>query len=581
MSKPKFAVSPLPTTAARWPIPLTLALTTLLALVPQPTLACKGDPPKPFCGKTLVLAMAAPPVALITGGGILDVPLTTYFNIFDFPPGAGLCPPEPFSAAITLTATCTTSTGAVGGTTVTLTPGAYTNATVSLTFAAGPPRLCTIAGTATATATLADGMVMTAVGESVLCIADPAPGNPLLPRLDLLPLNPLLGFAHPGDQSSFRYRITNNDPLETYTGDLVIETRNSSRRPAASGPAAPGTGVFSISNPLQGDNFPIALGVDLNGSCLPLPPNPLDPAIPQLIEQILLLPGESTEVEVVARSWGMCSDGSCSQGKLVLDGFFSDTSQGRACSAFVAAADTSVSPLYLWPDSGQTAFILPPADPQLGVLTLAAEPFAGLPVAIDAVIQQPQLFVQGNPLPIPPGFFAAPLHDGLGRSQILFLPQQGSFPADSFFDVFFDIELPATPGQPLLTELRSMELTPGAPTGFEDTAPFAEGEIALVDPQTGVIDSFFDITYQISGTGIDEDGQRRRVVFSNLDIRRRGDGSGFSVALNASLEPGTGSQIIELEIDQDWNGYASAFGASIFVDGFESGDTAEWSSSLP
>lgn len=55
----------------------------------------------------------------------------------------------------------------------------------------------------------------------MVCIVDPEPGNPDVARLDMQLLTPAIQTAAPGEQSSAVYRITNNDPNERFSGELL------------------------------------------------------------------------------------------------------------------------------------------------------------------------------------------------------------------------------------------------------------------------------------------------------------------------------------------------------------------------
>jgi hypothetical protein len=436
------------------------------------------------------------------------------------------------------------------------------------------------------TATLDDGMVLTATSDSVVCLAEPAPGNPALPRLDMVLLSsqPIVK-VHPGDQAAYTYRITNNDPVETFGGLLGIEMLNSSRLPGMSGPAPPGTGVFSVSDPGLGDNFPIGLPPNLVDGCLPLPPDPALQVIPLVEAPILLAPGEFVDVDAFARPWGMCADGSCGRAKVVVDGTFSDTSIGKACSGFVTAADVSTPPLYLWPDSGQTAFFQPPPNPLQGLLTAFGEPLPGFGVQIDLQMQPPILAIDGAPpLPLPPQFLGGLFDNERGRIQVQFQDPKGLFLVDSFFDIVHRLDIFPTPGgEPVFeTEILGMELVSGAPVGFENTAPFGMGQIGirlLGDPD---FSAFGQLTYQLSGFGVDETGAERELIFNAVTLAPSVDGIAIEVQLNGVVATGPGTEIVELTLFADPHLFLSQkLELPLFADGFESGDTSRWSNTVP
>ena len=45
--------------------------------------------------------------------------------------------------------------------------------------------------------------------------------------------------VHPGDAAGFFYQVTNNDPVETFSGVLSVASTNTSRQPDFSGPMPP------------------------------------------------------------------------------------------------------------------------------------------------------------------------------------------------------------------------------------------------------------------------------------------------------------------------------------------------------
>lgn len=561
-----------------------LALT--IFLVATPSRACGGKP-APFCGKTLVLSQAAPPVILLPGGGSFDIPVTVYFKVLGFPAGSGICPPGPYTADIELTVTCTPAGDGGGSLTAVPLAFGYNDLNVTVTLPAGPPRICEVAGVATTA--FSDGMVLSAGSDSLVCLGDPAPGDPSLPRLDMeLIGGEAITKVHPGDQSAWVYRITNNDPTESYSGLLSLEMLNSSRLPDMIGPPIPGANGFSISDPGLGDNFPLGFLGDLVDGCLPLPLEPTLPVIPLIETPILLPPGDFIEVDAFARPWGMCADGSCGRAKVLLDGTFSDTSGGIACSGFVSAADVTVPPLYLWPDSGQTMFFLPPPDPFLGRLTGFGEFLPKLGVMIDLLTLPPQLAIDGQPpLPLPPQMFSEPLDDTSGRTHAHFEDPEGLFGADSFFDIFYRIEISPSPQEPFQTELIGMELVGGAPSGFESQAPFAVGQLGIRLPGSTDFDGFLELMPQISGLAFDENGEGRDLVFGLVELLPSGDGLGVDIHLQGQVAPGTGQQILALDLFQDFRGYLAEQiplpcpDCNIFGNGFESGNTAAWSSAVP
>lgn len=556
------------------------AVLFLLSFLCSPTsaVACVGPPPEPVCGKNLTLALAGPPTTVLTSGGVFDVSALVYLALLDFPQGLGACPVGPYTVSIAVTASCTPGPDGSGQVLGQPVNSGFNEITVPVTIPAGPARHCTLA--ATATVLLLDAMVLTETADNVLCVVDSAAGAPSEPRLGIELLGPAgseIARKHPGDQAATTYRITNNDPAETFSGGLTADMLNEARMPGMSGSQPPGTGVFSISDPVQGDNFDIAFDGGLIEGSVPLSSDPLRPEIPSIVQAIELAPGESTDITIYSRSWGMCADGSCGRSTVTVGGEFSDQSQGLACSGFVLAADSAVSPDYDWPDSGEVGEVPEPDNPAEPKLKLTGEPSAGVPVEILIEILQVLLSVGGQPAGIPI-VTADRLNSERGRIQMQYL---GDFP--------FDAEIGFVGG----VQVSSLDLDDGfetervsrlnGPTGFETRAPSAEILTRITDTKLQV-DSFFDLTTQVTVTGIDALGERRPFDFGNIQFVRKVDGSGWDVVLgNGLLNDGTGNDLLAIEVSMDLRGFVSPEpqGGLIFEDGFESGNVSRWSASNP
>ncbi|MEM7354240.1 MAG: hypothetical protein AAF657_25775, partial [Acidobacteriota bacterium] len=321
------------------------------------------------------------------------------------------------------------------------------------------------------------------------------------------------------------------------------------------------------------DNFPIGLPENLVDGCLPLSRDPALPIVPFIEEPILLPPGQFIDVDVFARPWGLCSDGSCGRAKLVVDGTFSDLTAGLACSGFVAAGDITVPPTYLWPDSGEVGFFLPPPDPLQGALTVQGNPTPMLPIELEMQLVDPLLGIQGGPPQPPQQQIGDLLGPNQGRLQAKFDQQ---FLPDSFFDIGFRIDFLPNPPE-VEVEIVGLELVSNAPIGFENVAPFAVIDLGFRLPGNPDFDAFAQLMIQLSGQGIDETDQRRDLLFA--DIQLIPSPGGLDIALNGQVAPGAGNQIVGLDLDTDLRFFFSqqidAFEA-IFSDDFESGNTTAW-----
>ncbi len=462
-------------------------------------LACGGDPPPPRCGKSLVFTVAVPGVVKRDPEKpvVIEVKTVTFLNILEIPPGSGVCPKPPYEATVELSLDCGQLPGARNTVSFELALG-YNIKPVRLVIPPGPPRKCRL--DAKITVVFSDDMVISQTATpKCICIVDCSDKDPSLPRLELRPVigNSEVARVHPGGQTAHRYRICNWDSTEIFRGRLHVVSENESRRPVDESPtpAAPGTGVFAISDPESGDDFPIAFADQLDGGCIILPPEPQRTVRPELNREIILGPCEWVEVDVITRPWGMCANGSCGSLSLVLDGRFSDRTDGIACASAVVAVDTSARPSFSWPDSGAVTTVNPDRDAFILDSRLFETPFPVMPVRVG--VENVRISNGGKPVPSEESHSALPLTSPM----ISELPERGRDDNENFFlkpvdfvgpfSILFDISAANAQGKPIPT-WRSFSFVPDAPHGFADVGPIAMGEIAAVD-------SFFDVFYQVSG----------------------------------------------------------------------------------
>ncbi|MGP1310860.1 MAG: hypothetical protein ACTS27_11740 [Phycisphaerales bacterium] len=356
---------------------------------------------------------------------------------------------------------------------------------------------------------LTNGQAFSNGGDSCLAIVDPSPNDPSLPRLDVELLTFPSAPTAAGDNMLNTYRLTNNDPVHSYTGDFIVRNRSSAGQPTIESLGDPGSEpffVYSIAAPVQGDNFPLAFSTDLPpGVCLPLPPNPADPAIPEIVSSVALAPGESIEVTVVSRGWGMCSGGSGCEQVAVLEGFFSDGTQLDACAGGAAIIDDSVPPAFAC-DDGESGAVAPvlPIPPGADRMTWLAHPVPGNEFLLDAIAppQLPMLFCDQ---PLPAQLRVVPVSEFWTRFEYTAqLPPQLPCPEPV---VQWSVPITLTPnpdGPPVLFSDADFMPFPGEPFGFENFFPFGKGMLAidkLATPEP--VDSFFDIYVQIEGAAFD------------------------------------------------------------------------------
>jgi hypothetical protein len=270
-------------------------------------------PTRTNCGTPCSGGTAAPTAASIT------------IALFPFPLVQPLPPPVAAGFIGTATANMTLPSCTASG--------SFNTYSVSVTVPRGTP-----AGTYSvrgrATVSFSDATTLAQFGDTVVCLVDPAPGMPSVPRLDVELLTPNFVFSHPGDQSVPTYKITNNDPTKSVTVTAFGNSKQNAVRPSQGNEKQ---GVFSIANPF-GDDFPIQFDP---GSCIPLPDHPYTQ--PEILKPLpAIMPGQSTTIQIRIRSYGQCGSGSCSESTLRVSGTFSDGTPAKACAGMASYVDTSV-----------------------------------------------------------------------------------------------------------------------------------------------------------------------------------------------------------------------------------------------
>ena len=329
-----------------------LSIGALIAPESQRLVACSGSSGSvctvttTTCLKSMVMAKSSPGVVLLPPMTqvTFNVPINLFLIANNPAPGCGPCtmPVSPTSARIDIelvslslqsVAATTISTADATMTLPTASPGgSFNNYSVPITVPAG-----TATGLyqamAKATVNFSDGSSIKQSGNTVVCLVDPAPGNPSVPRLDMQLLSPASPRLAGGDQHRATYRITNNDPVNSVTLTAFATGKQVAVRPQG---ASEQQGVFAIAN-LFGDDFPIAFGPT---SCLPLPGHPFtQPEIMMPIPPIA--PNSFFDVFVEVRSYGMCASGSCAESTLRVQGTFADNSGAFACAGMALYVDSS------------------------------------------------------------------------------------------------------------------------------------------------------------------------------------------------------------------------------------------------
>lgn len=221
---------------------------------PQPARPCAGSflsscvvSASP-CLKSLSLAKSAPTGMGLAGfpGGTLTLEFTltatcqscpgtpcatpamptgASVSVAFFPGGPGQCPPAAGAGAMPAFAfSAPVSTPACSSN------GAFTIYTVVVPVPAATPRglYCAYG---TVTVTFSDGMTLAASGGTTVCIVEPAPGMPTVPRLSVTLLTPSAPRLAPGDTAVARYSVKNNDPSNAVTVMAIATSRQSAVRP--------------------------------------------------------------------------------------------------------------------------------------------------------------------------------------------------------------------------------------------------------------------------------------------------------------------------------------------------------------
>ncbi len=272
-----------------------------------------ASPTKTNCGTPCAGGVAVPTAASI---GIV---------LFPFPPTQP--PPPPVAGGFISTA------GANMTLPLSAATGSFNSYTVPVTVPKGTPA-GEYAVRGRATVSYSDGTTLTQFGDTVVCLVDPAPGNPTVPRLDLELITPSFPRAAAGDQSVSMYKVTNNDPTKTVTLTAFATSKQIGLRPRQGNETH---GAFSLSAPF-GDDFPIMF--DPSG-CITLPDHPFTQA--EISKSVTpIMPGQSVIIQVGIRSYGQCASGSCSESTLRVEGTFSDGTPAKGCAGIAGYVDTTM-----------------------------------------------------------------------------------------------------------------------------------------------------------------------------------------------------------------------------------------------
>ncbi len=329
-----------------------LSIGALVAPESQRIVACSGSSGSvctvttTTCLKSMVMAKSTLGVVLLPPltPVVFNVPINLFLIANNPAPGCGPCtsPVSPTSSKIDIELvslslqSITTATISTGDATMILPvaspAGTFNGYSVPINVPAGTAT-GTYQAVAKATVNFSDGSSITQRGATVVCLVDPAPGNPSVPRLDVQLITGPFPRMAGGDQHEAMYQVTNNDPTNSVTLTAFATGKQVASRPQG---ASENQGAFAIANPF-GDDFPIAFDP---GPCLPLPGHPYTQ--PEIMKPIPPIPaGTSVMIPVRIRSYGMCASGSCIESTLRVSGTFADSSPAFACAAMALYVDTS------------------------------------------------------------------------------------------------------------------------------------------------------------------------------------------------------------------------------------------------
>ena len=370
------------------------------ALVAVPALACENGP-RSLCAKSVVLGKAVPGVIVFPAPGVDTAvpmgltPFVTWDAVTLAPNGVDLFCAQPTGSTLTFDLTCTElGTGTVVGPFTATSPQLGVPATpgllpvpagFSLTIPAGTlatagPWSCTIAGsleiefpgTPGVGATSGGGGNITGVGDVEVCLVEPSPVDPSVPRLDFYAIDPEpVSVARRGDQVLRWYSLINNDPEEQVVVDLSATSTQTAHMPQT---PVEDLSAYNISSDVAGtDAFPLIFGDELlDGALLDLG-DPMAVDDQEITRTITLEPGEIELIPIVIRSHGMCADGSCSEVKVDLTGTWDGGDDALACGSAAVIVDDvpATTPQCEITDTIQAG---PSVDARWGAATFDADP---------------------------------------------------------------------------------------------------------------------------------------------------------------------------------------------------------------
>lgn len=188
------------------------------------------------------------------------------------------------------------------------------------------------------------------LGRSATCITTASTVDATRPALELRRLlmtgeDGLLRRRR-GDQALLHFLLANNEPSRGVTVYLGSTSDQLARMPG--GADADGT-FFAISSvKANTDNFPLRFGDVADPGTLVPEGDPLAKSVQLVGRTIYLGPGEVRIVPVLARTHGMCADGSCCHVLTEVSGEFDDGQEVVACASGALMVDSVAPEDDLW-----------------------------------------------------------------------------------------------------------------------------------------------------------------------------------------------------------------------------------------
>ncbi len=491
----------------------------------SPADAQQGTAPPIFCGKTYVFSKAVPDGQVVANQAT-TVTVETY-HFLDLINHLSLnCPPPPYT--VTMSASLSCSPGPSSGPTLfgpfPIAEDVKTVIPIDVPIPAGPPRQCDLI--VTSRVTLGDGSQISQTADQTISVVEAAPGNPAEPIVKLELLGGGTVYAHPGDGRTFTYVLTNNHVLP-FTGTLNIDMRNVADRPAnIVGPDNTAEGVFSVLDP-GGANQPVIAGLDSGApdDCLPVTFDTIYVTNTLISGSVLVPPTSTVEVPFSSRWWSLTGDGAATESTAVLSGAFSDSSPAGASAGCTYVCDHDEPPDYgCIATSGRAATAVAssgPNGPAAGFVADASQQ-GNQPFQVDLEVETANIvmIVNGNPVSSGTTQFTAVIHvddDVCSRNDEISLIAPPRPPPTSTIQIVTPINVRIAGGSLAnYTQLETLDVVDGLPTGYANKHPYAQG-IVTVTGEEGFDPAIVAFTQQWSAVGV-EAGTFNQRAMTNLGI---------------------------------------------------------------